>query len=110
MLEQKNRIKKKKEIEETFKKGQSFKQDFLILKTLKNDLAFSRFCFVVPKKVSKKAVDRNKIKRKIRQAVRLITNFESNTDNLIIVLSEAKEKTFQEIEQALRKLFKKAKI
>jgi ribonuclease P protein component len=110
MLEQKNRIKKKKEIEEIFKKGQSFKQDFLILKTLKNNLTFSRFCFVVPKKVSKKAVDRNKIKRRIRQAVRLITNFENNTDNLIIALSEAKEKTFQEIEQTLRKLFKKAKI
>ena len=110
MLEQKNRIKKKKEIEETFKKGQSFKQDFLILKTLKNDLGFSRFCFIVPKKVSKKAVDRNKIKRRMRQAVRLIADFKNSRDNLIIALSDTKGKTFQEIEQVLRKLFKKAKI
>ena len=112
MLEQKNRIKKKKDIENIFKKGKTFKQDSLILKILKNDLSFSRFGFIVPKKVSKKAVVRNKIKRRIREIVRsmMIKELKTNNDCLIIGLKGIEEKDFQETKNIVEKLFKKQAV
>ncbi len=55
MLPKINRLQKEKEIEEVFKKGKGFKEDFLIFKTAKNSLKTSRFGFIISKKISKKA-------------------------------------------------------
>ena len=111
MLQQKNRIRKKKEIEEIFKKGKGFKQDFLILKTNKNNLDTCRFAFIVSKKISKKAVIRNKIKRRLREAVRLkIKELKPGFDNLFIALHEIETKDFKEIQEAIEKLFKKSDL
>ena len=60
MLVQKNRLTKKKDFDKTFKQGQGFKHDFLYLKIKKNNLESSRFGFIVSKKFSKKATERNK--------------------------------------------------
>ena len=55
MLSIKNRLKKKKDFAQVFKKGKNFKDDALSLKFAKNNLAASRFAFIVSLKVSKKA-------------------------------------------------------
>ena len=101
MLSAKHRLRKKKEIDKVFKNGRSFKEGCLILKTMKNDLAFCRFAFVVSKKVSSKAVVRNKIRRKIREAVRLNwQDCQPGTDNLFIVLPAlAKEENLAKAEE-----------
>ncbi len=111
MLDRKNRISKKKDIEKVLKKGKSFKEGPLILKTLKNDLDFCRFGFIVSQKVSKKAVVRNQIKRKLREIIRLkIKFFNFNNDNLFIFLSGIEKKDKLEIEEIVEKLIKKAKL
>ncbi len=111
MLARKHRIKKKKEIENIFKKGRSFRQDFLILKIIKNDLGSCRFAFIVSKKISKKAVERNKVKRSLRAAAGPKIKFlKQGFDVLFIALPAIKEKKFKEIEEAVNELFKKAKI
>jgi ribonuclease P protein component len=110
MLSQKNRIQKKDDIERIFKKGKGFKEGFLLLKTLKNDLSASRFGFVVSKKISKKANIRNKIKRRLREIIRLeIKLLKPGTDNLFVALPglEKKEK-FEDFEEIVGKLLKKA--
>ncbi len=108
MLEQKYRIRKKKDIEKIFKKGKNLKQDFLILKSLANNLGFSRFGFIVSQKVSKKASIRNKIKRKLRESIRLkIKPDGKSRDNLFIVLPGLE---IRQIESNIEKILKKAKI
>jgi ribonuclease P protein component len=111
MLPQNNRLQKEKDIERVYKKGKGFKEDFLILKTVKNDLTQSRFGFIVSQKVSKKAAVRNKVKRRLREIIKkYIEVIEPGFDILIITRSGAAEKSFLEIEKTLTKLFKRAKL
>ena len=114
MLPKVNRLKKNKEFERVFKKGQSFREDFLILKAVSNNLKNSRFGFIVSSKILKKAVVRNKIKRWLRSAVLFQLKKDNKTeepmDIVIIVKPGMPIKNFQEIEKIINKLFKKAKL
>jgi len=107
MLALKNRIQKKKDIEKIFKKGRTFKESSLILKTIKNDLGFSRFGFIVSQKVSKKANVRNKIKRRLREIIRA-HSLQKETDNLLITLPGMEKNDFQETKRITEKLLSKA--
>lgn len=108
MLTQENRLRKEKDFEAVFKQGQTFKQACFVLKMKKNKLKHPRFGFIVNKKFSKKAVERNKIKRRLRE---IITQKEITSPlDIIIVLLPGAENDFQEIKKTINKLFKKAKI
>jgi ribonuclease P protein component len=111
MLAKKNRLTKKKDFENVFKRGRSFKQDFLIFKIIENKLGQSRFSFIVSKKISKKAFLRNRVKRRISESVRLkIEKLRKGIDGILIALPKVEEKKFLEIDETIEKLFKKAKI
>ena len=108
MLEQKNRLKKQKDFEAAFEYGCGFKQDSLYLKINGNNLQSSRFGFVVGKKFSKKAVERNRIKRILREVVKeRIEEVKRGIDVVIIVNPEAKA-DFQELKKTIDILFKKS--
>ena len=111
MLPKINRLKRKNDFERVFKKGKGFKEDFLTLRIAPNDLEVTRFGFVVSQKVSKKAFLRNKIKRRLRELVRLkLPQLKKGKDEIIIVSPGLETKDFQEVEKNLDKLFKKSKI
>ena len=111
MLPKNNRLTKKKDFEYVFKKGRSFKEDFLILKIVENHLGQIRFGFVVSQKISKKASLRNKIKRRISESVRFkIGKFKKRSDCILIALPEIEKRDFWKIDEIIEKLFKKAKI
>ena len=62
-------------------------------------------------KVSKKAVVRNKIKRWLEEIIRLsLDQIKTGSDIVVMVSPEIAEKNYQETEEVLIKLFKKAKI
>ena len=108
MLPKIHRLQKTKEIERVFKKGKGVKEDFLILKTTKNDLGKTRFGFVVSQKVSKKANIRNKIKRRLRVvAEKSLKGVEKGRDCLFIALPGMEKKDFREIEKTVERLLKK---
>ena len=79
------------------------------------DCAFqAQFAFTAPKKIFSNAVDRNRIKRLMRESVRLqkpnfYTLLQEKNSKLILLLSyHAKEiKNFSEIDEAVTKLLKK---
>jgi len=112
MLPRKYRLKKNKDFERVYKKGKGFRQDFLFLKALANNLANSRIGIVTGKKISKKATERNLIKRRLREAVRKrIPKIKNQLDIIIVALEGvSKETSFETIEQVLDKLLSKAKI
>jgi ribonuclease P protein component len=111
MLPKVNRLKRKKEIERVFKEGHFFKEDFLILKLRENDLKESRFGFIVSQKVSKNASLRNKIRRRLSETVKMkFKKIKKGLDLLFIACPGLERKDFWELDEAVEKLFKKAKI
>ena len=91
-----------------FKNSYSFSVPQFVLKVRKNGLLLNRFGIVVSKKIDKRAVVRNKIKRTFRYAlVDLNKNMTSGHDILFIVkvgtISEKKEEIQLAIKNALGK-------
>lgn len=71
MLPAKNRLKKSAEFDKVYKGGRFFGIKFLNFKFKENNLAVSRFGFVVSLKVHKKSTKRNLLKRRMREVIRL---------------------------------------
>ena len=104
MLPKINRIKKKKEFEVIFKNSKSLRSNLFIFKIMKNSLGINRFGFVVSKKISKKAVDRNKIRRRLSDLMRAEEkNIKIGTDLLIVALPGIEKKDFAELKEAIHK-------
>ncbi|MEK7173621.1 MAG: ribonuclease P protein component [Patescibacteria group bacterium] len=77
----------------------------------KNDLSYSRFGFVVSLAVSKKAVVRNKLRRKLHEIVRSLFSFlPSGYDCVIRAYPGAEILVFHEIKQHLVTLFRKGNL
>jgi len=111
MLIKKNRLKKKRDFENVFKKGKSFKQGFLLLKMINNKSEKIRFGFIISQKVSKKATIRNKLKRQISEIINSqIKKIKKGIDGILVALPGIKERNFPEIKENIDKLFKKAGI
>ncbi len=105
MLPKSHRLTKKRDFETVFKAGKGFKRDFLIVKVLKGQAKNSRFGFVVSKKVSAKAVVRNKVRRRLQQAAFLATEKMSTTADVVFVaLPNATKKEFSEIKETVAKV------
>ncbi len=111
MLPEENRLKKDRDFEKVFKEGKGFKEDFLFLKIKKNNLKISRFGFVVSQKISKKAIIRNKIKRRLSELVKFkLKEVKKGIDVLIIAIPGLETKDFWETEKTLNGLFRKSEI
>lgn len=63
MLPSKNRLSLKKDFKRVFKKGRRLQADIFILKSIQNNLDYSRISIVIGAKVIKKSTKRNKLKR-----------------------------------------------
>jgi ribonuclease P protein component len=111
MLPTTNRLTKKKEFEEIFKKSQSSYDKIMGVKKAINQLEVSRFGIMVGLKVSKEAVVRNKIKRRLREIIRKQINLiKPGLDIIIITLPAIKEKDYHELEVSIRQHFRKLRL
>ncbi|MDD5098582.1 MAG: ribonuclease P protein component [Candidatus Pacebacteria bacterium] len=108
MLSQENRLKKKKEFEAVFKGGRIVRGNSFFLKFLDNGTNRTKIGFVVSKKVSKKAVERNKVKRRLREATReKKDDIDKGLSIVIVALPVIKDLSFEEIKKETDVLFKK---
>ncbi|MDQ7055377.1 MAG: ribonuclease P protein component [Persephonella sp.] len=62
---------KNREVKNLLKTGNVLKTEHLIIIYSRNNLGKPRFAFIASKKFSKKAVERNRAKRLLREALRL---------------------------------------
>lgn len=103
------RVKKKQEIEAILDRKQSVADaNFSLYRREVDGAPHFRFAVSVPKKFGG-AVDRNFVKRRVREIVKDFT-FRKTVEFFVIVRVAAKSKTFQELHQSMEKLFAKAKI
>lgn len=107
MLARKYKLKKDNDFKKVFKRGENYQRGLIRLKAVKNDLLISRFGFIISNKLSKKAVVRNKVKRKLEEITRLnLDKVKTGFDIIVMVSPLIKEKDYQEIEKSLTSLLK----
>ncbi|MDD5043723.1 MAG: ribonuclease P protein component [Patescibacteria group bacterium] len=109
MLPKNHRLTKTRDFDAVFKKGRGCYLQTLGVKCAPNHLAISRFGFIVPVKISKKATKRNYLKRQLREIIRLnIKSIKTSYDCAVLAREGILEKNYQELktelEQALAKL------
>ncbi|WP_281673151.1 ribonuclease P protein component [Pseudoramibacter alactolyticus] len=106
-----NSLKSEKDFNDVFRKGQRFGNRHFQFYYLKNRENTNRLGIIVSKKVSKRAVVRNKIRRRIREAYRLHRgDFKTGYDLIIIAKERCVSTTYAEIEHSLTHLFYKTKL
>jgi ribonuclease P protein component len=111
MLPQEHRLKQDKDIKTLFAKGKSVFGNQIGLKYAKNGLPVSRFAVIVGSKVSKSAVDRNRLKRQIRAILQKhVDSFAGGFDVMLLTRKETLGKKFVELEGQLLTAFKKTPL
>jgi len=111
MLVKENRLRKNKDFALVFKKGKTIRGEFLDFKIIRNNQKISRFGFVTDKNLSKRAVIRNKIIRRLKRVFRKkLNNIKDGFDVVVIARPGSQEKDFPEIEKAVDKMLLNASI
>jgi ribonuclease P protein component len=107
MLPKANRLTKKKDFDVVFRGGKTVRGDFLMAKVLESQLPASRFGFVVSKKVSSKATVRNKVKRRLRDAVGDLIAGKKPVDVVLVALTGIDKQDFAQLQNTVKAMFKK---
>ena len=112
MLPKQNKLKKRSAFTATYKTGKSFHRDGITVfcGRSKADNTPIKIGFVVSKKIHKRAVKRNRIKRLMRESIRLILKNEQIDPKYISLVftasSKLLNKNFSEINTAMQKIIK----
>ena len=111
MLPPKNRLRLQKDFKHIFKKGPTINSSALLIKAIKNQKSENRFGIVVLNKISKKAVVRNKIRRRIKSWInKNNNNLKTSFDIIIITKKGILEYDFSKTKLELDKIFHKARL
>lgn len=101
-------LKKKTDFDNVYKKGKVFGNRNFTLRYLKNGKNANRLGIIVSKKVSKRAVKRNKLRRQIREAYRKIdTSVKPGYDLIITAKASCLDEAFSVLEKSIHHLFLK---
>ncbi len=111
MLASQSRISESKRIEEIKEKGRIFQSKNFGVAILKRDNTLPpKFAFVISKKISKMAVNRNRINRSLNEGVRRnLRDIPSGYDFVFLAKKSISDRTTEEILDELRQFFLKFK-
>lgn len=102
------KIRKNNEFRAVYRRGKSFSNHLLVLYIFRNNKDLNRVGISVSKKVGKSVI-RSRVKRLINESYRLNKQgLKSGYDFVFIARNASKDKSYKEIESALKNLFKKA--
>ncbi|MBL7141767.1 ribonuclease P protein component [Patescibacteria group bacterium] len=111
MLSKQYRLTKDKDFAKVAQQGQGVFSRELGLKWMKNNLPYSRFGIIVSLKVSKKAVVRNKIKRRIRAILKKnLSKITKGCDLLILTRAGVKELDYSQIQDKFLRLLQRGNL
>lgn len=92
-------------------KGRIFNTPYFRLRTLENSLGLSRFGIIVSSKVSKKATERNLLKRQISEIFRLnLAKIKPGIDIAITISQKMVGLPFEKISEELLRAMKTTKL
>ncbi len=111
MLPKKYRLVKNKDFARVAHYGRKSYIPELSLKWIKNNQSYSRWGIIVSLKVDKKAVVRNKIKRRLRALLREnISSLASGWDVIIITKDRIKELDYTQLQDVFLKILRKCNL
>lgn len=102
------RLTKRSQFLETRRKGRSRANPLVVLQTVPNGLEQSRVGFTVGKWLGN-AVHRNRIKRRLKEIVR-VSRIEAGWDLVIIARKNASAATFEELRDAVVQVLARARL
>ncbi len=97
MLARENRLKKDNDFKRVFQNGKAVRNDLFIMRFAGNNIEKTRFGFAVGLKFSKKATLRNRAKRQISEALRLLASQLKTGYDIVIIPSRQLADKHQEI-------------
>lgn len=110
MLPQPHRLKRSAEVLQVQQHGRSWRHPLCILLSKQGGVSTSRFAFIASKRVGK-AVARNRVKRLLREAVRLhLDEIQPGWDCVWIARPQLSRASFAEVETAVLHLLAQAKL
>ncbi|MEJ2441342.1 MAG: ribonuclease P protein component [Patescibacteria group bacterium] len=110
MLAKRHRLTKKNLLEKVKTEGDLYQADSFGMVVLKQEKTGpSRFAFIVSTKISKKAVDRNKITRRLREAVKeRLANILNGYDVVFLAKRKIMDKNNSEIVKEMNRILREA--
>ena len=110
MLNKKYRFHSRGGVKYTYQKGKTIRTPNLSLVYNVNERGFQRFAVVVSKKVLKSAVGRNRIRRRVYEAIRLeLPEYTAKNDCIFVVYSQGiKDIPFLELRELIHNLMRES--
>lgn len=102
------RLRRRKDFDNVYRYGRAFNNRLLVLRTLPNDLEHNRYGFVTSKRLGK-AVARNRVRRRLREAVRSF-DVAPAYDIIVSAKTAAAEADYHELRLAVGDLLSRAGI
>ena len=107
-MQQSSRLTESLRIAEIHRDGSSAANRFLVIRYLANGLDRSRFCFVVSKRIGN-AVARNKVKRRLREALRS-SSVKPGWDTVFIARSQVRGASYHDLKEAAYDLLQRTSL
>jgi ribonuclease P protein component len=111
MLPKQHRLPLRKEFNRLKKEGKLFQDKFFSLLVARGQLPESRFAFIVSKKIHKRAVKRNKVRRLLAESVQaFLPKIKSGIDAVFLTKKTINDKSFDQIKKEVEKIFKQVNL
>lgn len=111
MLPKKNRLSEERDFEELKKAGKIAPGRFFGLLKKENGIGVTRFGFIVSTKVSKKAVERNRVKRLLRASCRnLLKEVKEGFDFLLLAKKNLSQASQEQVQEDLKTILEKENL
>jgi ribonuclease P protein component len=107
-MRREQRLRKSGDFATAYREGRSFSSRLLVIRPRANGLPHNRYGFVTSRAVGK-AVVRNRVRRRLREAVRPLS-LKDGWDIVVIARRSAAEATYRELRESLASLLTRAGV